>query len=221
MKLAALRLRQRDGVTCGPTVAVVAGALLDPGHGADLADPAWFADEQARVHAEVNRVWPRRLGTTPIGMARALTAHSFSSGVRYRWRLFRGRRDGLSDVQRAVEAGWPVAMLIGRFIPRHWVLIVEADGLRWQCYEPSSGEVRSLDGRWRAAVPARRVGLSAAVRVRASESLDSVGDELIVRCVGFLEAGDHTRPVAFGLVLRHLRLAFDFRDDKFDADDRA
>ena len=67
MKLAALRLRQRDGVTCGPTVAVVAGALLDPGHGADLSDPAWFAGEQARVHAEVNRVWPRRLGTTPIG----------------------------------------------------------------------------------------------------------------------------------------------------------
>ena len=48
MKLAALRLRQRDGVTCGPTVAVVAGALLDPGHGDDLADPAWFADEQAQ-----------------------------------------------------------------------------------------------------------------------------------------------------------------------------
>jgi len=144
MKLSALRLRQRDGVTCGPTVAVVAGALLDPGHGDDLADPAWFADQQARVHAQVNRVWPRRLGTTPIGMARALTAHSLSSGVRYRWRLFRGRRDGLSDVQRAVGAGRPVAMLIGRFIPRHWVLIVEADGLRWQCYEPSSGEVRSL-----------------------------------------------------------------------------
>ena len=144
MKLGALRLRQRDGVTCGPTVAVVAGALLDPGHGDDLADPAWFADEQARVHAQVNRVWPRRLGTTPIGMARALTAHSFSSGVRYRWRLFRGRRDGLSDVQRAVGAGRPVAMLIGRFIPRHWVLIVEADGLQWQCYEPSLGKVRPV-----------------------------------------------------------------------------
>ena len=145
MKLAALHLRQRDGVTCGPTVAVVAGALLDPGNGAALSDPAWFADEQARVHADVNRVWPRRLGTTPIGMARALTAHSFSSGVRYRWRLFRGRRDGLSDVQRAVVAGRPVAMLIGRFIPRHWVLIVEINWLHWQCYEPSSGEVRSVE----------------------------------------------------------------------------
>jgi hypothetical protein len=144
MKLAALQLRQRDGVTCGPTVAVVAGALLDPGGQGELVDPAWFADEQARVHAEVNRIWPRRLGTTPTGMARALTART-SSGVRYRWRLFRGRRDALSDVRRAVEGDWPVAMLIGRFIPRHWVLIVEVDRLEWQCYEPSSGEVRSVE----------------------------------------------------------------------------
>ena len=124
-------------------VAVVARALLDPGHG-KLSDPAWFAREQGRVHAEVNRVWPRRLGTTPLGMARALTAHSSSSGVRYRWRLFRGRRDALSDVRLAVQAGRPVAMLTGRFIPRHWVLIVDVDRLQWQCFEPSSGEVRSV-----------------------------------------------------------------------------
>jgi hypothetical protein len=143
LKLSGLHLWQRDGVTCGPTVAVVARALLDPGLHADLYDRAWFADEQARVHAQVNRVWPRRLGTTPTGMVRALSARGSALGVRYRWRLFRGRREDLSDVSGAVEAGRPVAMLIGRFIPRHWVLIVEADGLAWQCYEPSSGEVRS------------------------------------------------------------------------------
>ena len=140
MKLSALNLRQRDGVTCGPTVAVVAGALL--GREADVCNSEWFADEQARVHAQMNRVWPRRLGTTPSGLARALTARA--CGVRYRWRLFRGRRDTLSDVQRALDAGWPVAMLVGRLIPRHWVLIVEATGPRWQCYEPSSGAVRTL-----------------------------------------------------------------------------
>jgi hypothetical protein len=145
MKLSALNLRQRDGITCGPTVAVVAGALLDPNHRATLSDRAWFDREQAKVHAEVNRVWPRRLGTTPTGMARALSARSVASGVRYRWRLFRGRRDSLSDVSHSVESGLPVAMLIGRFIPRHWVLIVESAGPRWQCYEPSSGEVRSVD----------------------------------------------------------------------------
>jgi hypothetical protein len=146
MKLAALRLRQRDGVTCGPTVAVVAGALLDPDYRAALLESdAHAVDEQARVHAEVNRVWPRRLGTTPGGMVRALNAHTSARGVRYRWRLFRGRRDKLSDVVSAVESRWPVAMLIGRFIPRHWVLIVDTAGHQWQCYEPSSGEVRPVD----------------------------------------------------------------------------
>jgi hypothetical protein len=149
MKLADLNLRQRDGVTCGPSVVVVAGALLDPGYRAALSDPdsgqAWFADEQVRVHAELNRVWPRMLGTTPTGMARALTARSASSGVRYRWRLFRGRRDRLSDVRRAVEGDWPVALLLGRFIPRHWVLIVDTTWLHWQCYEPSSGQVRPIE----------------------------------------------------------------------------
>jgi hypothetical protein len=143
MKLAGLRLRQRDGVTCGPTVAVVAGALLDPAYRAALLElDSHAVNEQARVHAEVNRIWPRRLGTTPSGMARALSAHS---SVRYRWRLFRGRRDKLSDVLSAVDGVWPVAMLIGRFIPRHWVLIVDAAGDELQCYEPSSGEVRRVD----------------------------------------------------------------------------
>jgi hypothetical protein len=144
MNLAALHLRQRDGITCGPTVAVVAGALLNPAQMATLSNPTMFADEQVRVHGSANRIWPRRLGTTPAGMARALTAQSSVLGVGYRWRLFRGRRDRLSDVRCAVAAGQPVAMLIGRVIPRHWVLIVEAGEFRWQCYEPSSGEVLSV-----------------------------------------------------------------------------
>ena len=38
--------------------------------------------------------------------------------------------------------GWPVAMLLGRSIPRHWVLVVGAAGDVLSCYEPSSGEVR-------------------------------------------------------------------------------
>jgi hypothetical protein len=148
MKLAALHLRQRDGVTCGPSVAVVGGALLDPRYRAKLSNPesrqAWFASEQVRVHDEVNKVWPRMLGTTPMGVARVLTEHGVAAGVRYRWRPFRGRRDDLSDVLRAADAGLPVAMLIGRFIPRHWVLIVDAAGDELQCYEPSSGEVRPV-----------------------------------------------------------------------------
>lgn len=149
MKLAGLTLRQRDGVTCGPSVALVAGALLDPRRRAAFAEPAsgpaWFDTEQLRLHAELNRIWPRRLGTTPSGMARALTAQGSTVGVCYRWRLFRLRRDRLADVVSAVTTGRPVAMLVGRFIPRHWVLIVDAVGGTLTCYEPSSGEARSVD----------------------------------------------------------------------------
>jgi hypothetical protein len=36
-------------------------------------------------------------------------------------------------------------MLVGRVIPRHWVLIVDVVGDTVQCYEPSSGEVRAAD----------------------------------------------------------------------------
>jgi len=129
-------------------VAVVAGTLLDPGYrsGVSSADAgrAWFSAEQVRVHALVNRAWPRALGTTPMGIARALTLHSRDRGVRYRWRLWRGRRDRLSDVLNAVGSNWPVPMLIGRWIPRHWVLIVDASADMLHCYEPSSGEVRTV-----------------------------------------------------------------------------
>ncbi|AMO58902.1 Uncharacterised protein [Mycolicibacterium phlei] len=140
MKLAGLRLRQRDGVTCGPTVAVVAGAILDPRRRTALTDPVWFSDEQVRVHADINRVWPRRWGTTPWGMVRALNIH----GVRYRWRVARGRRDALADVWGAVAAGRPVAVLVGRTIPRHWVLIVGCRGVTFDFYEPTSGQVRTI-----------------------------------------------------------------------------
>ena len=146
VKLAALRLRQRDGVSCGPAVAVVAGTLLDPAYRRELVGPTWFAREQGRVHGRVNRIWPRSLGTTPMGMARAINAQGARRGVHYRWRLCRGlwrRRDAMADVLAAVAQQRPVAMLVGNVIPRHWVLIVDASGERLRCYEPSSGEVRA------------------------------------------------------------------------------
>lgn len=144
MNLEGLRLRQRDSTTCGPSVAVVGGALLDPAYRSQLTDsaPGWFDDEQLRIHVAVNRVWPRMLGTTPMGIAHALTTRTEVRGVKYRWRLFRGHRDRLADVQSFVADGWPVAMLVGRFIPRHWVLILGIKGETLRCYEPSSGDVR-------------------------------------------------------------------------------
>jgi hypothetical protein len=162
MNVAAMGLRQRDGVSCGPAVAVLAGALLDPSYALnltdadDLAGRAWFDAEQGRVHAAANRIWPRALGTTPWGMAGTLSAHSARYGVGYGWRLLR-RRDPLSDVERAVTARWPVAMLVGNVVPRHWVLILGMRGQTLQCYEPASGEVRSVSRD--AVLAARSTGL--------------------------------------------------------------
>jgi hypothetical protein len=165
VKLAAMHLTQRDAVSCGPAVAVIAGALLDPRYRRKLvgrdehtvgeAGRAWFSREQGRIHLTVNRIWPRRYGTTPMGIARAISAHSARYGVRYRWRPWWGRRDGLADVLAAVDAHWPVAMLLGNVIPRHWVLLVGRDGAHVRCYEPSSGQVRSVDV---AAIRAARLG---------------------------------------------------------------
>ena len=138
--------RQRDGVSCGPSVAVMAGALIDADYGAPLrsADPqSWFDTEQARVNRAINVVWPHALGASPAGVARAMTQHSAARGVRYRWRPARCG-DRLADVCDAVDAGWPVALLIGSVIPRHWVLLIEIDGAVLRCYEPSSGELRDV-----------------------------------------------------------------------------
>lgn len=134
--------RQRDGITCGPSVAVMAGALLQQ-NPSSVVPQAWFEREQVRVHRVVNVVWPRDLGTTPAGMARAINEHSLPLGVRYRWRVGNGGRV-LAAVHKALAARWPVAMLVGSVVPRHWVLLTELDGATISCYEPSSGRLLSL-----------------------------------------------------------------------------
>ncbi|MDZ4270492.1 MAG: hypothetical protein U1D00_33285, partial [Mycobacterium sp.] len=63
--------------------------------------------------------------------------------------------DRLADVLAAARSDRPVPMLIGRYIPRHWVLIVDASDDQLQCYEPSSGEMRSVG-----VDAVRRAGLS-------------------------------------------------------------
>ena len=46
----------------------------------------------------------------------------------------------------AVHDGFPVAMLVGRIIPRHWVLFTggQAEGRQLRCYEPASGVTRPV-----------------------------------------------------------------------------
>jgi hypothetical protein len=135
-------IRQTDGFTCGPTSALVACALLDPAYAAALdTTAAGLATEQHRIHRAANRIWPRKLGTTPWGVAAAISRHSARLGARYGWRRFRGRRDDLADVGAAVVTGWPVALLIGSAVPRHWVLLVERTESGFRAYNPASGRV--------------------------------------------------------------------------------
>ncbi|OJZ62469.1 hypothetical protein K0O62_27995 [Mycolicibacterium diernhoferi] len=146
-----LHLRQRDGISCGPSVAVLAAAMLRPDYGTALREAgaaSWFDAEQLRVHRSANMVWPRRLGMTPAGLAGVINEHSL---VGYRWRLCRGllggRTEPLSDVMVALRSGLPVPMLVGGVIPRHWVLFVGvgAGERELRCYEPTSGAIRSVD----------------------------------------------------------------------------
>ena len=68
-------LRQRDSVTCGPSVAVMAGALLDAEYGAPLnSDGAqrWFDSEQGRA-VEADGAW------TAVGDPMDAALHAFSN----------------------------------------------------------------------------------------------------------------------------------------------
>jgi hypothetical protein len=139
-------LRQRDPYSCGSAVLVVARAIFDTDFARSLAASASDRFEQAQsvAHRASNRMWPRFLGTTPWGLARVLTVYS---GRRYRWRPLRPRFVAPRKLEQAIEAvdgGWPVPVLIGNWIPRHWVLLTERSGDEMSCYEPSSGSIVDL-----------------------------------------------------------------------------
>ncbi|MGB3481755.1 MAG: hypothetical protein WBB07_05980 [Mycobacterium sp.] len=133
-----LKLRQRDGVTCGPSAAIVAAAMLDPQYAAHLEESGWFEAEQAALHRQLNSVWPRALGTTPWGMVQALNARSTR---RYHWRPARSSGGQLEDIAAQVRQGFPVPMLLGKGIPRHWVLLIGFHEHRFRIYDPGRGDV--------------------------------------------------------------------------------
>jgi hypothetical protein len=45
----------------------------------------------------------------------------------------------------ALKVGRPVPLLVGTFVPRHYVMALAAHGSGWKVYEPTSGQVRALD----------------------------------------------------------------------------
>ncbi len=168
------RLDQVDATTCGSAVLLAVAARADPDEPARLqADPAVpevacarvvgfgerFHARQQEVHRQTNRFWPRALGTTPWGMVGWLRRHVPAAGP-YRVRLVDDGApadvaEAVTEVDAALAAGRPVPLLVGAFVPRHYVLVLTRHADVWRVYEPSSGSVRVLDV---TLVAARRLG---------------------------------------------------------------
>ena len=168
-------LDQVDGTTCGSAVLVALATWADPAELGRLETPAGaqplvggqsdgrgfgarYDAWQKQVHRQTNRFWPQALGTTPWGAARWLRDHAPKAG-RYRVRLVddtsRTDVDALITEVDAALATRPVPLLVGTFVPRHYVLALGVeDGGDWRVYEPTSGQVRLLG---RAAVRERRL----------------------------------------------------------------
>jgi hypothetical protein len=142
MHLSGYPLRQCDRYSCGPAVVVLARAILEPMFAQALAGtaPDGFVEAQHAAHRAANVLWPRVLGMTPWGVAAALSVHN----RRYGWRPLRPVRRPLAAAIDAVDRGWPVPLLIGGGIPRHWILLLGRDGEHVLCYEPSAGHVLAV-----------------------------------------------------------------------------
>ncbi|MDN4162350.1 hypothetical protein [Nocardioides abyssi] len=130
-------MRQPDRLSCGASVLVAAHMLADEEYAATARRS--FVAEVLALHRRVTGPrsrdgraqlpWPRAIGTPPWAVARELT---LVTGVRHRVR--RARWSTLRD------APAPAALYVGnRLLPRHVVLVLEADERRMRLYDPSHG----------------------------------------------------------------------------------
>lgn len=164
------RLDQVDGTTCGSAVLVALAAWADPAEtfrldgeqpmtatgagtgaaaGVTVGFGARFDARQKQVHRESTRFWPQAFGTSPWGMAAWLRRNAPGAGP-YRVRLVddvspTDVADALAAAETALGAGRPVPMLVGPFVPRHYVMALGRLDAGWRVYEPTSGQVRALD----------------------------------------------------------------------------
>jgi hypothetical protein len=139
---------QQDETTCGSMSIIMARAMNDPIYAMTLTDKPgtsltdMLRQEEQRVHDETNTLWPQQLGTTPWGLTDVLNANSGELGTSYRWHLVDDTDAGsvgpaLTGAVAAVDAGYPVPVLIGDGVPRHYVLLIAHDGDTLTFYNPS------------------------------------------------------------------------------------
>lgn len=168
------RLDQVDPTACGSAVLVALAAWADSDElarldvreisgGQVLGFGARYDARQRQVHRQTNRFWPRALGTTPWAMVAWLRRHAPAAGA-YRVRLVDDVSavdvvQVLAAVDAALAVGRPVPLLVGSFVPRHYVLVLAPHGAGadggWRVYEPTTGSVRAVDP---ALVAAHRLG---------------------------------------------------------------
>ncbi|TCO19720.1 hypothetical protein EV652_113119 [Kribbella steppae] len=146
-------VKQVDDTTCGSTVIVMARAMTDPIYAFDLttgggtraaatADEfeARLAAEEQRIHGATNTLWPEKLGTTPSGISAELNRHVDALGARYEVRIAGqapGGRKARHAAVAAAESGQPVPVLVGDWLPRHYVLLIGVDRAGLLFYEPT------------------------------------------------------------------------------------
>jgi hypothetical protein len=159
-------ISQYDDTTCGSTVIVAARALLDPVYALYLTtggrtgtaeeSAARFQQrldvEEQRVHDESDLLWPQRAGTAPWGISSLLNRDPAGLGARYRWvavvRLVPVIRDSvIRQALNAVDQGYPVPILLGDLIPRHYVLLLRHDAWGATFYEPTIGKIIEVPAR--------------------------------------------------------------------------
>ena len=146
------RIGQYDDTTCGSAVLMAARMLIDPVYTFELtaARPLVrrLADEQRRIHAESGPLWPGAAGTPPWAMSDQMNRLDIP-GVRYGWRMLPRMVPVVTGValHRALSAadrGYPVPLLIGDLVPRHYVLLLGRDATGAAVYDPGAGEIVRL-----------------------------------------------------------------------------
>ena len=154
-------VEQTDDTTCGSMTVLMARAMTDPlyalylttGDSDDRADArpeqfqARLTAEEHRIHAATNRFWPQRLGSTPGGVSSELNRHADALGGQYEPRLSTGTggKSALADAVEAAGSGQPVPVLIGDWIPKHYILLIGSDGADLLVYEPGYATVDRIN----------------------------------------------------------------------------